>query len=94
MCAVLLFVIEYQLGLPVLTLSPVLGLTNGMVFSIKAGILAGSFYLHAAAMFATALAMAALQYHGIDVGISLFGIVAAATFFFPGLKYFRQSRRR
>ena len=36
---------EYQLGLPVLSLSPVLGLTNGIVFTVKAGILAGAFYL-------------------------------------------------
>ncbi|MCA9247199.1 MAG: serine/threonine protein kinase [Planctomycetales bacterium] len=91
--AVLLFVIEYQLGLPVLSLSPVLGLTNGMVFTVKAGILAGSFYLHAAAMFATALVMAALQYHGYDIGITLFGVISAGTFFLPGWKYWRQQRQ-
>jgi len=91
--AVMLFVIEYQLDLPVLTLSPVLALINGMAYSIKGGILAGRFYIYAVACFLTALAMAWMSYHGIDLGISLFGIVAAATFFIPGLKYYRQRRR-
>lgn len=91
---VLLFVVEYLLGQPVLTLSPVLGLIGGMVFIVKAGTLAGRFYWHAAALFATAIAMAALQVRGFPYGITLFGIVSAATFFLPGWKYRRQSRRR
>lgn len=91
-CSVLLFVIEYLLRLPVLTLSPVLGLVSGMVFLVKAGILSGRFYLHAAAMFATAALMAVMQRYGIDLGITFFGLVAAATFFIPGLKYYRQRR--
>jgi serine/threonine-protein kinase len=88
--AVMLFAIEYVLGLPVLTLSPVLGLTNGMVFMVKAGILSGEFYIHAAVMFATAVLMAVLARLDVPVGISLFGIAAAATFFVPGWKYHRQ----
>ncbi len=89
---ILLFVVESQLGLPVLTLSPVLGLIGGAVFVAKAGILSGVFYLQATAMFATALVMAELQRRGIDYGISLYGLVSAAAFFLPGWKYFRQSR--
>ena len=89
----LLFVVEIVLGLPVLTLSPVLALTSGMVFLVKAGMLSGQFYVQSAALFATALAMAWLQQRGIRVGITLFGVVSAACFFFPGLKYYRQSRR-
>ncbi len=54
----LLFVIEILLGLPVLSLSPVLAVFSGMVFLIKAGILSGMFYLPAAAMFLTAGLMA------------------------------------
>jgi eukaryotic-like serine/threonine-protein kinase len=89
---VLLFVVESLLDLPVLTLSPVLGLIGGAVFVAKAGILSGIFYLQAAAMFATALVMAELQRRGIDYGVTLYGLVSAAAFFLPGWKYYRQGR--
>jgi len=89
---ILLFYVEALLGLPVLKLSPVLGLISGMVFVIKAGILAGTFYVHAAALFAVSAAMAWLQNEGWPYGISLFGVVSAVTFFLPGWKYYRQSR--
>ena len=91
-----LFAIEWILGLAVLTLSPVLGLINGVVFTIKAGILSGEFYVHALALFLTAGAMAVIQRHGEalgipnDIGISLFGLVSAAVFFIPGWKYYRR----
>jgi len=87
-----LFVVEMLLRLPALTLSPVLALIGGMVFFIKAGILTGRFYVQSATLFATAIAMAVLQWHEIPLGISLFGLVSAACFFFPGLKYYRQRR--
>ncbi|MFM7207375.1 MAG: serine/threonine-protein kinase [Planctomycetaceae bacterium] len=85
----LLFAIEQLLGLPVLTLSPVLALFAGLVFFVKAGILAGAFYVQAAALFATTLVMCALPawQHVI------FGLVSGACFFVPGLKYFRQRNR-
>lgn len=41
----LLFPLEYWLKLPVLTLAPVLGIINGMVFLAKAGMLSGEFYI-------------------------------------------------
>jgi serine/threonine-protein kinase len=88
-----LFIVEIILGMPVLTLSPVLGLTSGMIFVIKAGILSGEFYFQAAALFTTAIAMAVLQAQGQPYGITLFGIVSAACFFIPGWKYHRQLRR-
>ena len=88
-----LFLVEMLLGLPVLALSPVLGLVNGMVFLVKAGMLTGRFYAQALALFATAPAMALMQREGIDYGITLFGMVAALCFFLPGLKYYRQRRR-
>jgi serine/threonine-protein kinase len=90
----LLFAVEHLLRLPVLTLSPVLGLVNGMVFAVKAGILSGVFYLHATAMFATSVAMASLQSAGFEYGLTVYGVVSALTFFLPGLKYWRQSRLR
>lgn len=90
----LLFPVEGLLGLPVLTLSPVLGLILGMVFLVKAGILSGAFYVPALAGFGTALLMAVCDRLRIPFGISLFGIVSAASFFFPGLKYYRQRARQ
>ncbi|QDS97154.1 serine/threonine-protein kinase [Adhaeretor mobilis] len=89
----LLFVVESLLDLPVLTLSPILGLISGMVFVVKAGILAGSFYVYAAALFLCAIIMAFLQHAGWPYGPTLFGLVAAAAFLVPGWKYFRQSRQ-
>jgi serine/threonine-protein kinase len=87
----LLFVVETLLGMPVLTLSPVLPLAGAMVFVIKAGILSGAFYFQAAANFAVAIAMAWIRHSGLpDFGLSLYGLVAAASFFIPGLKYYRQ----
>jgi serine/threonine-protein kinase len=91
---VLLFGVEALLGLPVLKLSPVLGLIGGMVFIVKAGTLAGSFYLHAAAMLVSSIAMAEMQRQGFEYGLSIFGLVSAATFFLPGWKYYRQSARK
>jgi serine/threonine-protein kinase len=90
---ILLFVVEWLLGFRPLALSPVLGLISGMVFVVKAGILAGAFYVNAAALFACGVAMAYLDRIGFAYSISLFGLVAAASFFVPGWKYLRQSRR-
>jgi serine/threonine-protein kinase len=91
----LLFVVETLLNMPVLTLSPVLPLIGAMVFVIKAGILSGVFYFQAAANFAVAIAMAWIRHSGLpDCGLMLYGIVAAISFFVPGLKYYRQRRAR
>mgnify|MGYP002622984806 FL=1 len=84
----MVFFIEWQLGLEVLSLSPVLGIVSGTVFLSKAGILSGRFYIQAAALYATAPLMAAFPTYGI----SMFGVVSAAAFFLPGLKYYRQRR--
>ena len=86
--SVSLFGVEWLLDLPVLTLSPVLGLVNGMVFVVKAGILSGTFYVQAAALFATAGAMCLWP----SIGLTIFGIVSALCFFVPGLKYYRESK--
>jgi eukaryotic-like serine/threonine-protein kinase len=86
--SVSLFVVEMLLGLPVLSLSPVLGLANGMVFVVKAGILTGSFYFQAAALFITAGLMCLFP----AVGLTIFGIVSALCFFIPGMKYYREAR--
>ena len=85
----LLFWIEHRLGLPVLTLAPVLALLAGGVFLVKAAMLSGLFYFSAAALFVTAAVMASHP----TVGLLVFGGVCAASFFLPGLKYHQQSRR-
>ncbi len=92
--SVLLFWVEALIRdqgreLQVLSLSPVLALIAGMVFFVKAGILSGAFYIQSAVLFATALAMCLMPaYQHI-----IFGLVSAACFFLPGLKYFRQRGR-
>jgi predicted Ser/Thr protein kinase len=86
MCAIgLLFFVEIQMKLPVLTLSPVLGLISGIVFFVKAGILSGTFYVQAAVLFLTAFAMARFP----NYAHLIFGVISAMCFFIPGVKYYR-----
>jgi len=73
----------------VLTLAPVLGIINGMVFLAKAGMLSGEFYIWSVLLFVTAGLMAIFP----DYAHLIFGVVSAACFFFPGLKYYRQRLR-
>jgi serine/threonine-protein kinase len=92
------FFVEMLMGMPVLTLSPVLPLLGGMVFTVKGGLLSGEFYVHAAAMYLTAVLMAPLMTLwppvGTAAGVLLFGVVVSLCFFQPGLKYYRQQARR
>ncbi len=85
-----IFLIEIQLGLAVLTLTPVLAIAAGMVFLVKAGTLSGWFYIAAALSFLSAIPMA---YFGPPLSPLLFGAVSALGFFVPGLKYYRQRLR-
>jgi serine/threonine-protein kinase len=87
-CIGMLFPIEFIMGLGVLELSPVLALASGMVFLIKAGMLTGTFYLQAIACFLTSLLMARFPQYGH----SIFGVVGACCFFFPGWKYHKQRK--
>jgi serine/threonine-protein kinase len=84
-CSTLLYAVEWLLDLPVLTLSPVLALLAGAVFIVKAGILSGEFYVHAAAMFVTCVPMAIYP----SWGLAIFGVVSALTFLIPGWKFHR-----
>jgi len=88
-CIALLFPLEAWLDLTPLKLSPVLGLVTGMVFLAKAGILSGEFYIWAVLLFLTAIPMALFPRYAHFI----FGVVSAACFFFPGLKYYRQRLR-
>ena len=82
-----LFPIEWWLDLPPLTLTPLVAIITGMVFLIKAGILSGVFYIQAFCLFASSAFMLAFP----KVAHIILGIVAGGCFFFPGLKYYRQS---
>ncbi|MEX0824738.1 MAG: serine/threonine-protein kinase [Pirellulaceae bacterium] len=85
----LLFPLEWWLNLPVLSLSPLLGVIAAMVFMIKAAMFNGTFYFQAAALLLTAVWMA------IDPPNAhlIFGVIAALCFFIPGLKYHRRRMR-
>jgi serine/threonine-protein kinase len=89
LASIAMFVIEVTAGLPALTLSPAIAVAAGMVLVFKAGILSGQFYFYAALNFLVAAVMARTPHYGI----LLFGVVSAVSFFFPGLKYYRQRKR-
>ncbi|MBI3406910.1 MAG: protein kinase [Planctomycetes bacterium] len=84
------FIVEVILNLPALLLSPILAIAAGMVFLVKAGTLSGWFYIAAAASFLVAVPMSII---GPPWSPVLFGLVSAAGFFVPGLKYYRQRLR-
>lgn len=84
----MLFPIEWLLKLPVLTLSPLLGVIAAMVFAIKAGMLSGVFYVQAIALLIASVVMALYP----SWAHLVFGIVAAACFFVPGYQYARRSQ--
>lgn len=85
-CVAFFFPLEVALGLPVLSLAPLLAVVAGMTFLVKAGILSGVFYIQAGAMFVTAVVMAIAPKYGL----TKFGIVSGACFFLSGLKYYRR----
>ncbi len=82
----LLFPLEWWLGLLPLTLSPLLGILAGMVFLVKAGMFSGAFYVQAASLLLSSVAMAIWPRYAHLI----FGVVSAACFFVPGLKYARR----
>ena len=84
----LLFPLEWWLGLKPLELSPMLGILAAMVFLVKAGMFSGAFYIQSFALLVTAVLMAVYPTWNHLV----FGIVSAACFFFPGLKYYRRRK--
>ena len=77
--AILLFALEQLLDLPVLSLSPVLGLLAASVFLAKAGILSGTFYIQGAVMVVVSLVMAMMRRPGVpDYGLTIYGFATAA----------------
>ncbi len=87
MAIALLFPLEWWLQMPVLSLSPMLGIISAMVFLIKAGMLTGAFYWQVGAMLVAAVLMAVFP----TWAHLIFGVIAAGCFFVPGYQY---SQRR
>ncbi len=85
----MLFLAEWLLDLPVLKLVPLLAVTNGSYLLIKGGILSGSFYVQAAAVFMTIFPMVWFP----RFGPLIFGVVSAACFFVTGFKAHVRKRR-
>ncbi len=79
----LIFLVEWLLEMPVFKLAPMIAVTNGMLFMIKAGILSGDYYVQAAVTFLTVFPMAFFP----RFGPLIFGAVGSACFFVMGLKY-------
>jgi serine/threonine-protein kinase len=79
----LVFLLEWLLKLPVLALSPVLAITNGMLFMIKGGILSGVFYLYAALLFLAIFPMVWFP----RFAPLIFATGSAIGFFATGLQY-------
>ena len=85
----LIFLVEWLLDLPVLTLAPMIAVTNGMLFMTKAGILSGFYYFQAAAVFLAVFPMARFPRYAPII----FGLVAGVCFFVTGLKYKLRKQR-
>ena len=85
----LVFFAEWRLGLPVLTLLPILTITNGSLFLVKAGILAGSFYGYAALTYLAMIPMTAFP----AFAPLIFGVISGACFLATGLQYTLRRRR-
>ena len=78
--------LELFLELKPITLAPLWAVSCSMAFFIKAGILSGSFYVHALALAVCAgLMLVVPQY-----AVLMFGITLATCFFLSGLKYYRR----
>ena len=85
-----IFLVEWLQGLPVLSLAPLMAVTNGMLLVVKGGILSGAFYAQAAAVFLAIVPMVLLP----RFAPLIFGLTSAACFFSIGLKNFRRRRLR
>ncbi len=85
----LVFLVEWLLGLPVLSLIAMIAVTNSMLFMVKAGLLSGFYYFQAAAVMLAILPMTWFP----QFAPLIFGTVASACFFVTGMKY-RLRRQR
>jgi len=82
-------VLEALLGLPVLSLAPVLAVLAGMVFLFKAGLLTGRFYFAVGGNFLAAAAMLLWP----EWKMVTYGLALGLCYFVPGWFYYRRRRR-
>jgi serine/threonine-protein kinase len=80
--------IEMLLDRPVLEFAPLLAAVAAMVFLYKAGILSGMFYLSVGALCAVAFLMVALP----GIGMLLYGVTVALSYFIPGWIFWRRRK--
>ncbi len=85
-CIGAVFPFEWYLGLPALSLAPVLSLVAAMIFLVKASMLSGVFYIQATALFVTAFLMAVFD----EWALLIFGTVSAGCFYFAGHRYYQR----
>jgi serine/threonine-protein kinase len=80
--------VEMMLDRPVLEFAPILAVIGAMVFLAKAGTLSGLFYLAVAAQFVTGFCMTRYP----QSGMLLYGITLSASYFVPGIIFYRRKR--
>ncbi len=85
----LILAAEWLMGIPVMSLAPLLVITNGMLFLIKGGILSGEFYVHGGLLFLTLIPAALYP----SIALPSFALVSAGCFFVTGMKYHRRHLR-
>jgi len=78
---------EPFLGLKPLTMAPLWAVACSMAFFVKAGMISGAFYIHAAALLLCAGAMLLVPHYAV----LLFGVTLASCFLFSGWKYYRRT---
>ena len=71
-----------------LTLAPLLAVTNGMLLMVKGGMFSGTYYLMAFAVFLTMFPMVWFP----SFAPMIFATVSGACFFLPGFKAYRRLR--
>jgi serine/threonine-protein kinase len=85
----LVFLLEWLMRLPVLTLLPVFAITNGILYMIKGGILSGVFYLYAALVFLAIFPMVWWPRYGPMI----LAVASSIGFLGSGVQYFLRQRR-
>ena len=79
----MLLVAEWLLKIPVMSLAPLLAVTNGMLYMVKGGLFSGEFYVLGGLVFLTLIPAALYP----PIAVPAFALVSAGCFFATGLKY-------
>ncbi|MGH7127898.1 MAG: serine/threonine-protein kinase, partial [Planctomycetaceae bacterium] len=81
--------LETWLGLPIMTLAPLIALTGGSLFLVTARLVSGRFYLFSAALYFCAVLMALLP----DYAVLILGFAVFCGYFIHGWTFHRAQRR-